>query len=146
MEIKMKRLIKKISRRYANEAGFTLMEAMVGVAVFSIGILGMAALQTTTINSNTLAEDVQLSTVTAMDQIEELMATDFLDQRINTNGTTCGPAPNDPKYNICVQRLDDQGIPGAKYIIVTSTFTPPAGRAQVTTLKIFKPDIDNVSP
>jgi hypothetical protein len=68
-----------------------------------------------------------------------------LDQRIDGDGRDCEDA-NDPKYWICVERLDDQAIPGAKQIIVTSEFTPASGRPQRITLKIFKPDIDNVSP
>lgn len=137
----MRRLMKRIKCRCANSEGFTLLEAMIGVVVFSVGILAMAALQTNSVKSNTYAEDVQVNTVTAMDQIEELMATDFLDQRVNGNGSTCGPA-NDPRYTLCVQRLDDQAIPGAKKVIVTSQFSPTVGRTQTVTLKIFKPRIN----
>jgi Tfp pilus assembly protein PilV len=137
----MRHSIKKIKCRLANSEGFTLLEAMIGVLVFSVGILAIAALQTNGVKSNTFAEDVQINTVTAMDQIEELMATDFLDQRINGDGTTCGQA-NDPRYSVCIQRLDNLAIPGAKKIIVTSQFTPPAGKTQTVTLKIFKPRIN----
>lgn len=137
----MKRLIKRIMCLSANSEGFTLLEAMIGVAVFSIGILGMAALQTHSVNTNAYSEDVQINTVTAMAQIEELMATDFLDQRIIADGKACGPA-SDPRYELCVECLNNQAIPGAKKIIVTSQFTPPHGKTQTVTLKIFKPRIN----
>jgi type II secretory pathway component PulJ len=137
----MRRSIKKIKCRLANSDGFTLLDAMIGVLVFSVGILAIAALQTNSVKSNTLAEDVQINTVMAMDQIEELMATDFLDQRVNGDGTTCGAA-NDPRYTICVQRLDNLAIPGAKKVVVTSQFTSTVGKTQTVTLKIFKPRIN----
>lgn len=138
----MKRLLKKIKKLNVNSSGFSLLEAMIGLAVFSIGILGVAAMQTTSVNSNTLAEDVQLSTVTAMAQIEELMATDFLDQRFNLDGIeTCEDSP-DGRYNICITPSNDVAIPGAKRVNVTSTFTPAGGRPQTITLKIFKPRIN----
>ena len=138
----MKRLLKKIKGLNVNSSGFTLLEAMIGLAVFSIGILGVAAMQTSSVNSNTLAEDVQLSTVTAMDQIEELMATDFNDQRFNLDGIeTCGPSA-DGKYNICITPSNDVAIPGSKRVTVTSQFTPPSGRQQTITLNIFKPRVN----
>jgi Tfp pilus assembly protein PilV len=135
---------KTFKRQCENPDGFTLLEAMIALLVFTVGILGMISLQTTSVNSNTLAEDIQINTITAMAQIEELMATDFLDQRLVGNPI---PFPaNDPRYTITVTPLDDQSIPGSKQVIVTSEFTPASGRPQRITLKIFKPDIDHVSP
>ncbi|MGD9368657.1 MAG: prepilin-type N-terminal cleavage/methylation domain-containing protein [Desulfobacteraceae bacterium] len=136
----MRRIRQTIQRLKADSKGFTLMEAMMGLVVFSIGILGMAALQTTAVNSNTLAEDVQQNTVEAMAEIEELMATDFLDQRLQDGVNTSEQSP-DGKYTIDVEPRDDEAIPGAKRVVVTSKFTPTGGVEQSITLAIFKPDI-----
>ncbi len=142
----MKRFVKKINRQCANSDGFTLVEAMIGMLVFTVGILGVLALQTTSVNNNTLAEDVQTSTVTAMDLIEELMATDFDDMRIANNGQDCDWWSAAQKYWVCSEVLDDQGMPGAKKVNVTSRFTAADGSQQTIDLTIFKPDIDGVSP
>jgi prepilin-type N-terminal cleavage/methylation domain-containing protein len=142
----MKRLLKKIKKFNANSNGFSLLEAMISLAVFSIGILGVAAMQTSSVNSNTLAEDVQLNTVTAMAQIEELMATDFQDQRFLADGISTPHLSPDGKYTIRVTPRDDQAIPGAMRVVVISEFTPVGGETQRITLTIFKPDIDRVTP
>ena len=136
----MKRLIHIIKGQTMSSEGFTLLEAMISLLVFSIGILGLIALQTTSVKSNTLAEDVQINTVIAMAQIEELMATDFLDQRLT--GPPIEFQANDPRYTIRVTPLDDVAIPGAKRVEVISRFTPLGGRPQRVTLKIFKPRIN----
>jgi len=150
----MKRLIHIIKRRTMNSQGFTLLETMISLAVFAIGILGVMTLQTTSINSNTLAEDVQNNTVIAMGTIEELMATDFLDQRL--------PVPlgvkykaNDPRYEIIRTATDDTFLPGSMRVQITARFIPTGGTQlghkdgtawQTITLNIFKPDIDRVTP
>jgi prepilin-type N-terminal cleavage/methylation domain-containing protein len=130
-----------IQRLKGDAKGFTLLETMIGLLVFSVGILGMAALQTTSVNSNTLAEDVQQNTVEAVAAIEELMATDYLDQRFDDDGGEHPYTTPDGKYNIVIRPLNDEAIPGAKRVIVESRFTPPGGGEQSITLKIFKPDI-----
>jgi prepilin-type N-terminal cleavage/methylation domain-containing protein len=145
----MRRIRKTIQRLKADSKGFTLLETMIAILVFSIGILGMAALQTTAVNSNTLAEDVQQNTVEAMAAIEELMATDFADQRIDDGDgdgrtSSCTDSP-DGKYRICAESLDDGAVPGAKRVIVRSVFTTANGVEQSITLTIFKPEIKGES-
>ncbi|MEJ2157507.1 MAG: prepilin-type N-terminal cleavage/methylation domain-containing protein [Desulfobacteraceae bacterium] len=138
----MKRFRQTIMKPIGKSDGFTLLEAVISMMVLSVGILGMIALQTTSVKSNTLAEDVQINTVTAMDQIEELMATDFLDQRFNADGIrTCGPSPNG-RFTICITPRDNAFIPGAKRVTVTSRFIPTGGLRQEITLDIFKPRIN----
>jgi Tfp pilus assembly protein PilV len=140
----MKRLINIIKRQTGNSEGFTLLEAMISLLVFTIGILGMLTLQTTSIKNNKLSEDVQINTVEATAEIEELMATDFLDQRLNAKKTY---TTSDPRYSYEVKPVDDTNIPGGKRVQVISTFTPyGGGRPQTITLNIYKPDIDHVTP
>ena len=141
----MQRLIHIIKRRTMNSQGFTLLETIISLAVFAIGILGVMTLQTTSINSNTMAEDVQNNTVIAMGTIEELMATDFRDQRLPVPlGTTY--QANDPRYTITRTATDDIFLPGAMRVQIIAQFTPTGGRTQTITLNIFKPDIDRVTP
>ncbi|MEJ2158824.1 MAG: prepilin-type N-terminal cleavage/methylation domain-containing protein [Desulfobacteraceae bacterium] len=139
----MKRLIHSIKRRKMNTEGFTLLEAMISLFVFSIGILGVLALQSTGIANNTLAEDVQLNTVFAMGGIEELMATDFQDQRvIDANAGIPFQLPTtDPRYQVFATSTPNAAIPGAKRIVVTGRFTPKGGPEQRVTFTIFKPEI-----
>lgn len=140
---------KNITQVKGNPNGFTLLEAVIAIAVFSVGILGMLALQTSSVNNNTLAETVQENSVAGMGEIEELMATDFLDWRIiNDGGPDCYDIDypeytNTPVYRVCTERWDDVAIPGAKKIFVTSQIL---SNGQIITLKIIKPDIDQITP
>lgn len=136
----MRRIRQTIQRLTADSKGFTLLEAMIGLVVFSVGILGMAALQTTAVNSNTLAEDVQQNTVAAMAAIEELMATDFIDERLDDGKTDCEWSP-DGRYQTCATSKDHKALPGTKRVVVRSVFTAKNGVEQSISLTIFKPDI-----
>ncbi len=135
----MKRFLHKIARMIDNSKGFTLLESVISMAVFSIGILGMAALQTTAIRSNTLAEKVQENTAIGMSQIEELMAADFLDKRIANDGA--GSETINNRYTITWDVLNNLAIPGAKKVVVTAKFKEQ-GQDKTITLKIFKPRIN----
>lgn len=136
--MKLSRLINKSRRQMADTQGFTLIEAMISLAVFSIGILGMAAMQTTAIRNNTLAITVTENTVTAMSTIEGLMVADFTGDKRLKEGTDYYTTPDGK--NVITDVLTDQAIPGAKRVVVTSQFMQN-GRPQTITLKIFKPRI-----
>ncbi len=57
--------------------GFTLVEVMIGITIFAIGILAVATLQLTSMKSNTKANRLTQASVLAQGKMEELMALDF---------------------------------------------------------------------
>jgi type IV pilus assembly protein PilV len=61
----------------ANENGFTLIEALIALAIFSIGILGVAAMQITAINSNAVAHIQTDATGKAVDWMEYLQRLEY---------------------------------------------------------------------
>ena len=73
-----------------NQAGFTLIEVLIAITIFAIGILGVAAMQTMATGGNSVAMTTTNLTTLAAQQMEELMALPF-DQVVDTNQTT----PND---------------------------------------------------
>lgn len=54
-----------------NEKGFTLIEIMIGITVFSIGILAVATMQITAIRGNSSARDLSHGATLAQEKIEE---------------------------------------------------------------------------
>jgi prepilin-type N-terminal cleavage/methylation domain-containing protein len=62
-----------------DEQGFTIIEALIGIAIFSIGLLAIATLTISTINGNAAARRVTESSAWATDRIERLMAVDYED-------------------------------------------------------------------
>ena len=55
-----------------NDRGFTLIEVLITMAIFSIGILAVALLQVNSINRNTTARMHTEATVVAVDWLERL--------------------------------------------------------------------------
>lgn len=55
---------------YLNESGLTLIESLIAVMVFAIGMLGLYSLTTVIIYGNTLSQKITMATVLAQDQAE----------------------------------------------------------------------------
>jgi type IV pilus modification protein PilV len=69
-----------------NNQGFSLIEVLIAMAIFSIGIMAIAALQITSINSNSSARKITDVTYYAENQIETLMSLPWADADL-TAGT-----------------------------------------------------------
>lgn len=69
----MKMRTPKNDIRVSRESGFTLVEVMMAIAIFSIGILAVWALQHISTKNNTTARNLTIATVCASDQLERLM-------------------------------------------------------------------------
>lgn len=70
--------------RTENQAGFSLIEVLIAITIFAIGILGVAAMQTMATGGNTVAMTTTELTTLAAQRMEELMAIPF-DQLVDTN-------------------------------------------------------------
>lgn len=68
--------------KITNNKGFTLIEAMIALAVFSIGLLGIASMLITSVKGNSFAFKTTTATTLAQAQIEELSSFDFNDPNI----------------------------------------------------------------
>ena len=65
-----------MSRR-CRQAGFSLLEVVIGMAIFSVGMLAMAGLQTTSIRGNRTAGEMTVVTALGQAEIERLLALPF---------------------------------------------------------------------
>ena len=59
--------------------GFSLLEVLLGISIFMIGMLGVTALNISSLKSNTFSGNLSEATLLAATKIEELMAQDFDD-------------------------------------------------------------------
>ena len=71
-----------------DEKGFTLVEVMIALVIFSIGILGVAAMQINFIQGNATARGVTEAANQASGKLEELVVVDYPD-------STSPPSPLD---------------------------------------------------
>lgn len=67
----------------SGEKGFTLIEALVALAIFSIGILGVATMQIIAMNSNTLARLQTEATALAVNKMEVLHRLPYSDDDLD---------------------------------------------------------------
>lgn len=77
----------RVDLSFSNEAGFTLIEVIVALAILTIGILAVNAMQTAAVKGNMAASDITIASTWASDRVEQIFGMeydDFEDQ--NGNG------------------------------------------------------------
>ena len=98
-----------------NAQGFTLLEVVIALAVFSIGILAIASIQISSINGNASARMQTEATTLAVERLERLIALPYdhadLDENNNPHLATSGV------YTIIWRITDDDPIPLTKSAI-----------------------------
>ncbi len=88
--------MKKI-KKIGTEDGFTLIETLMAMAIFTIGILGLFGMQTAAIKENLTANAITIGSTWATDRVEQLLAMDYSDPNLALTVTTCESLPE--KYN-----------------------------------------------
>ena len=105
--------------------GFTLIEVLIVMAIFSIGILAVAAMQMTSTKGNASARRMTEATALAENQIENLMqlAYDHADHTPinNPHGGRQGPYP--VNWNATEIDLDADGTNDSKTVDVTVSWS-----------------------
>lgn len=143
----MKTLRKIRNGRPNDQRGFTLLETMIGLMVFTIGLLGLLKFQAVSINSNTMAHTSSANTNEGVSAIERIFALDwdepgaqpgaappeaFGESLVGVTITT-GPAGGG------VAIADEKGNPSVRLVTVTSSFVDQGGTQRTTTLRLIKP-------
>jgi Tfp pilus assembly protein PilV len=76
---------------FSDSRGFSILEVLLGVTIFMIGMLGVTALNISSLKSNTFSGNMSEAVILAGDQIEELMAIEFYDPACPANNPECNP-------------------------------------------------------
>ena len=132
---------------YASKGGFTLIEVLIAITIFAIGILAVVTMQTTSVFGNAKARQISEETSWASDQMEKLLGQNYallvdgagttaglpgLDDGGITPATTADGGPivsPDGAYNIYWNVADNQPVANLKTIRVivkhNTANTPP---------------------
>ena len=109
----------KITHRI-DDRGFTFVELLIVIAIFSIGILAVASMQVTSINANASARMSGEATVLAANQIEELMASDYdTDGRLSPGAHTLVQGAYTIDWVVSESDIDSDGTNDSKTVNVT---------------------------
>ncbi len=89
------------------EGGFTLLEVMVAIVILSVGILGVATMQTSSMRANLKGYQMTEATTLAQDRLEYLLTQPFNSLVAGTG--QADPDPNNPRPEIT---YDVEAVPG----------------------------------
>ena len=86
MKTSEKILTAEMTEKQSREAGFTLLEVIIAISILTVGLLAVAAMQTSAIRGNDSAYHVTEGATWAQDRLEFLMALPYEDSALS-NGT-----------------------------------------------------------
>lgn len=102
-----------LKKTTSSSRGFSLLEVLLGITVFMIGMLGVTALNISSLKSNTFSGNMSEAVIIAGDRLEKLMATDFDDDDLKDadgDGTNQDLLPDLPvPGKIFGDGVDDDG-------------------------------------
>lgn len=142
-----------IDMKKSNEKGFSLIEILIAITIFAIGILAVGKMQITAIKGNSFANDLTNATILAQDRMEKLIGlsyddTDSLDDTDtddeagldDTNAAADHNDPNNPvdgRYNIFWNIARNYPIDNTKEIRVIVGWTDKGApkKVSITSMK-----------
>lgn len=121
-------------------AGFTLLEVLLAMAVLSVGLLGIAGMQISSIQGNVTSRDLSVAVHLAQDRCEKLMEAPFFADNDFTDNDADGEVDEagepstdlaaglthqavDGKYTVSWAVVDDAPLPAISSITVCKTIT-----------------------
>ena len=111
-----------------NQSGFTLLEVLIALLILSIGLLGLAALQTTGLRSNQMASMRTLATQLAYDMTDRMRANPVgvaaQQYVIATNETPADPPITRADNDLTEWRAQVARLPGGLSSITRSAGPP----------------------
>jgi len=128
----------------SKEAGFTLLELIVAIAILTIGLLAVGSMQISGIGGNSLAYRTTEAVTLAQDRLERLIFIPFADPLLDVGTNKADPGATPAGYAITYD-VDDAafvgaGVASAKLVTVRVVRTEK-GVSRTTTLRCVRPGL-----
>lgn len=91
-----------------NEKGFSLIEIMISLSIFAVGILAISSLQIGSINTNAKARRTVEAVAIAQEQVETLMTSNYAD--VNTTGPITLNTPYRVSWTVAAPVLNTKDV------------------------------------
>ena len=108
-----------------DDAGVSLIEVLIAVAIFAIGISAVAVLQYKTVGGNTRGRMITDATTLAQQEIERLMELDYTDTDLDAGGHTAAGTPAPYTINWDVREVELNGVAPAESKLIKLWVTAP---------------------
>ena len=131
-------------RKSKKDEGFTLIEVLIAISIFAVGLLAVATMQLSAIRVNSTAGQITTRITWAQDKLEQLMALPYSDPLLeaagnppgnDSTGNTHQLSPTTEGYTISWAVTDNTPVPNTKLIAVSVT-----GRGKTSQLTSMKSD------
>jgi len=119
---------------FKKENGYTLIEVLIALTIFAVGMLAVAGMQTSAIRMNSTAGKLTKLSTWGMDKIEELSALSYSDPLLDSAGNPHQEILGN--YTISWTVIDDNPVTNTKNITVTVT-----GQGKRADIGILKPNV-----
>ena len=106
----------------SREKGFTLVEVLIAVSIFSVGLLAVAMMLDTAIQYNSSARFIAEATEIAHSQMEQLMNSPYDDASLDEAFSPYGPTPI-ANYNVSWTVRENVPMPAMKTISLSVAWT-----------------------
>lgn len=130
--------MEKADNKTKKEQGFTLVEALVAIALLAFGLLAVASMQTGAIRGNFFASGTTEATAWAQNTLETLLALPYSDPDL-TDGNHVDPNPP-TGYTIQWDMVND-AVNNFKTVTVTVTYQGRWGTRPAFQLTCIKPQL-----
>jgi type IV pilus assembly protein PilV len=117
-------------RKSGKDEGFTLIEVLIAISIFAVGLLAVAAMQTSAIQVNSSAAQLTELNTWGMDKLEELMGLPYTDPwleaagnypNVDSAGNTHQDPPTADGFTVRWDITDNSPTQNTKLITITVT-------------------------
>ncbi|PQP33111.1 prepilin-type cleavage/methylation domain-containing protein [Desulfobacteraceae bacterium SEEP-SAG10] len=119
------------TRKPKKDEGFTLIEVLIAISIFAVGLLAVAAMQTSAIRVNSSAAQLTELNTWGIDKLEQLMALPYTDPWLD-------PAGNFPNFDTAGNTHQDPQTTGGFTVRWNITDGDTAANTPVTGNKLIE--------